>query len=82
MNTQVVASIVGASLAITGTASVGFFQSSSENREVVARLTMAVEQISGQLTVLHKDMKEDRLRIEQRLIDHGERITGLEHRTR
>jgi len=76
------AAVLGASIGIAGMSISGFTKRTSESREAVIRLTMAVESIAGKLEELHQDMKEDRKTIYSRLNEHGNRITVLENKGR
>ena len=77
---EIYAAILGASIGIAGMSISGFTKRTSESREAVIRLTMAVESIAGKLEELHQDMKEDRKTIYSRLSRHDSRITVLENK--
>ena len=77
---EIYAAILGASIGIAGMSISGFTKRTSESREAVIRLTMAVESIAGKLEELHQDMKEDRKTIYSRLNKHDTRLTTLEGR--
>ena len=77
---EIYAAILGASIGIAGMSISGFTKRTSESREAVIRLTMAVESIAGKLEELHQDMKEDRKTIYSRLNHHDSRITVLENK--
>jgi len=77
---EIYAAILGASIGIAGMSISGFTRRTSESREAVIRLTMAVESIAGKLEELHQDMKEDRKTIYSRLNHHDSRITVLENK--
>ena len=79
---EIYAAVLGASIGIAGMSISGFTKRTSESREAVIRLTMAVESIAGKLEELHQDMKEDRKTIYSRLNEHGNRITVLENKGR
>ena len=79
---DIYAAVLGASIGIAGMSISGFTKRTSESREAVIRLTMAVESIAGKLEELHQDMKEDRKTIYSRLNEHGNRITVLENKGR
>ena len=79
---EIYAAILGASIGIAGMSVSGFTKRTSESREAVVRLTMAVESIAGKLEELHQDMKADRKEIYTRLNHHGERLTVLENKAR
>jgi outer membrane murein-binding lipoprotein Lpp len=75
---EIYAAVLGASIGIAGMSISGFTKRTSESREAVIRLTMAVESIAGKLEELHQDMRADRKEIYTRLNEHGNRITVLE----
>jgi len=77
---EIYAAVLGASIGIAGMSISGFTKRTSESREAVIRLTMAVESIAGKLEELHQDMKEDRKTIYSRLNHHDSRITVLENK--
>jgi hypothetical protein len=77
---EIYAAVLGASIGIAGMSISGFTKRTSESREAVIRLTMAVESIAGKLEELHQDMRADRKEIYTRLNEHGNRITVLENK--
>lgn len=77
---EIYAAVLGASIGIAGMSVSGFTRRTSESREAVIRLTMAVESIAGKLEELHQDMRADRKEIYSRLNEQGERLTVLENR--
>ena len=79
---EIYAAVVGASIGVAGLTASGFSRRTSESREAVIRLTMAVESIAGKLEELHQDMRADRKEIYTKLNEHGNRITLLEGRDR
>ena len=79
---EIYAAVLGASIGIAGMSISGFTKRTSESREAVIRLTMAVESIAGKLEELHQDMKADRKEIYTKLNEHGNRITLLESKGR
>jgi len=77
---EIYAAVLGASIGIAGMSISGFTRRTSESREAVIRLTMAVESIAGKLEELHQDMKSDRKEIYSRLNRHDSRISVLENK--
>ena len=75
---EIYAAVLGASIGIAGMSVSGFTRRTSESREAVIRLTMAVESIAGKLDELHQDMKSDRKEIYTKLNLHDNRLTLLE----
>ncbi len=85
---EIYAAVLGASIGIAGMSVSGFSRRTNEGREAVIRLTAGVESIATKLEDLHQDMKAekiqatmDRREIYERLNDHGNRITVLEHKS-
>jgi hypothetical protein len=78
---EIYAAILGASIGIAGISVSGFTKRSTDAREAVIRLTVAVESISEKLEELHQDMKADRKEIHTKLNLHDNRLTLLEGRT-
>lgn len=78
---EVYAAILGASIGIAGISVSGFTKRSTDAREAVIRLTVAVESISEKLDELHQDMKADRKEIHAKLNLHDNRLSLLEGRT-
>jgi hypothetical protein len=78
---EIYAAILGASIGIAGISVSGFTKRSTDAREAVIRLTVAVESISEKLEELHQDMKADRKEIHTKLNLHDNRLSLLEGRT-
>lgn len=77
---EIYAAVIGASIGIAGMTASGFGRRTTESRETVIRLTVAVENIAEKLDQLHQDMKSDRVEIYSRLNKCETRITSLEAR--
>ena len=77
---EIYAAVIGASIGIVGMTASGLGKRSTESRETVIRLTVAVENIAEKLDQLHQDMKTDRVEIYGRLNKCETRITSLEAR--
>ena len=77
---EIYAAVIGASIGIAGMTASGFGRRTTESRETVIRLTVAVENIAEKLDQLHQDMKADRVEIYSRLNKCETRITSLEAR--
>ena len=77
---EVFAAVAGASISVAAMGAMGFSRKSDEARDVVIRLTSAVEHIATQLEVLHIDIKEDRKETFTRLNTVEQRVTKLEAR--
>jgi hypothetical protein len=78
---EIIAALVGAAFtaAVMGTSTV--IRSNANNREVVTRLTIAVENVATRLEELHVDIKADRKETFARLNSVEQRVTTLEART-
>jgi len=77
---EIYAAVIGASIGIAGMTASGIGKRSTESRETVIRLTVAVENIAEKLDQLHQDMRADRVEIYSRLNNCETRITSLEAR--
>lgn len=77
---EIYAAVIGASIGIAGMTASGFGRRTTESRETVIRLTVAVENIAEKLDQLHQDMRADRVEIYSRLNKCETRITSLEAR--
>lgn len=77
---EIYAAVIGASIGIAGMTASGLGKRSTESRETVIRLTVAVENIAEKLDQLHQDMRADRVEIYSRLNNCETRITSLEAR--
>lgn len=77
---EIAAAVIGAFIGIAGVSATGFSRRTSDSRDAVIRLTMAVESIAGKLEELHQDMKSDRKEIYGKLSSHDHRLTILENR--
>lgn len=77
---EVIAAIAGASISVAAMGAAGFSRRNDEARDAVVRLTSAVEHIADQLSVLHKDIKEDRRETFGRLSTVEQRVSKLEAR--
>ena len=75
---EIIAALVGAAFtaAVMGTSSV--IRGSTNNREVVTRLTVAVENVATRLEELHVDIKADRKETFTRLNSVEQRVATLE----
>jgi outer membrane murein-binding lipoprotein Lpp len=78
---EVIAALVGAAFtaAVMGTSTV--IRGNTNNREVVTRLTVAVENVATRLEELHVDIKADRKEMFARLNSVEQRVATLEART-
>ena len=75
---EVIAALVGAvfTAAVMGTSTV--IRGNTNNREVVTRLTVAVENVATRLEELHVDIKADRKETFGRLNSVEQRVSRLE----
>ena len=75
---EVIAAIAGASISVAALGAMGFTRRNDEARDAVIRLSTAVQHISGQLTVLHDDLKDERKEFFSRLGSIEQRVSKLE----
>jgi len=77
---EVIAALVGAAFtaAVMGTSTV--IRGNNNNREVVTRLTVAVENVATRLEELHVDIKADRKETFTRLNSVEQRVATVEAR--
>lgn len=75
---EIIAALVGAAFtaAVMGTS--GAIRGNTNNREVVTRLTVAVENVASRLEELHVDIKADRKETFGRLNSVEQRVATLE----
>lgn len=71
---EILAAVIGATLGGVGTSALLINGRARENRDIVIRLTVGVENVAKRLEELHVDIKADRSEVYSRL-------TGLEQRT-
>ncbi len=83
---EILAAVIGASIAVIGVSASGFTKRNSESREAIIKLTAGIESIATKLEDLHQDMKAekvqanmDRREIYERLNEHGNRLVALEN---
>lgn len=77
---EIIAAIVGATLGGAGTAGMVISSRARENREIVIRLTVGVENVAKRLEELHIDIKADRAEMFARLTNLEQRTAKLEGR--
>ena len=75
---EILAALVGSGLTIAAMGVSGGIKGSNANKEVVTRLTVAVENIAEKLEELHVDIKSDRREMFGRLNNLEQRVTKLE----
>jgi len=75
---ELLAAVTGASISVAAMALSGASKRSSENRDTVLRLTMAVESVASKMEELHIDFKSDRKEVFGRLNSMEQRIAKVE----
>ena len=75
---EILAALVGSGVTIAAMGIGGGIKGNSTNKEVVTRLTVAVENIATNLEELHVDIKSDRREMFGRLNGLEQRVTKLE----
>lgn len=77
---ELIAAIVGAGLAASSTAGMIASGRARENREVIIRLTVGMENVAARLEQLHVDIKSDRAEVYSRLTNLEQRVAKVEAR--
>lgn len=75
---EIFAALIGSGVTIAAMGIGGGIKGNSANKEVVTRLTVAVENIADKLEELHVDIKADRREMFGRLSNLEQRVTKLE----
>ena len=75
---EIVAAIIGATLGGAGTGLMVASTRARENREIVIRLTVGMENVANRLEQLHIDIKADRTELFGRLANIEQRTSRLE----
>jgi hypothetical protein len=75
---EVFAAILSAVLGGAGTTAVIVSGRARENREIVIRLTVAVENVAQRLEELHEDIRVDRREVQGRITQLEQRTAKLE----
>jgi hypothetical protein len=75
---EVIAALVGSAFTALVMAANGAVRGNTTNREVVTRLTVAVENVATRLEELHVDIRADRKETFGRLNSAEQRISRLE----
>ena len=75
---EIIAALVGAAFTATVMGASGAIRGNANSREVVTRLTVAVENVASRLEELHIDIKADRKETFGRLNSVEQRVTTLE----
>jgi hypothetical protein len=78
---EIIAALVGSAFTALVMATNGAIRGNTTNREVVTRLTVAVENVATRLEELHVDIKADRKETFARLNSVEQRVATLEART-
>lgn len=75
---EIIAAIVGATMGGAGTGLMVASTRARENREIVIRLTVGMENVANRLEQLHIDIKADRTELFGRLANIEQRTSRLE----
>jgi hypothetical protein len=78
---EILAAVVGATLGGVGTSALLINGRARENRDIVIRLTVGVENVAKRLEELHVDIKADRSEVYNRLTALEQRTSKLEGRS-
>jgi hypothetical protein len=77
---EIIAAVIGATLGGIGTTAAVISSRARENREIVIRLTVGVENVAKRLEELHIDIKADRVEMFGRLANLEQRTAKFEGR--
>lgn len=77
---EIVAAVLSAAFGGIGTSAVIISGRARENREIVIRLTVAVENVAQRLEELHDDIRVERREVQGRIASLEQRMTRLEAR--
>jgi hypothetical protein len=75
---EILAALAGASFSVAAMSLGGLAKRNGDAREAVTRLTLSVEHIVDQLSLIHQDIKEDRRETFKRLGQVEQRVSKLE----
>ena len=78
---EIIAALVGSAFTALVMATNGAIRGNTTNREVVTRLTVAVENVATRLEELHVDIKADHKETFARLNSVEQRVATLEAKT-
>lgn len=78
---EILAAVIGATLGGVGTSALLINGRARENRDIVIRLTVGVENVAKRLEELHVDIKADRSEVYNRLTALEQRTSKLEGRS-
>lgn len=77
---EIAAALIGSGFTVAAMGISGGIKGNATNKEVVTRLTVAVENIASKLEELHQDIKSDRRETYTRLNSVEQRLSKLEAR--
>ena len=80
MRVEIVAALAATGLGVSGTAWIGYLQANGEARESIIRLSTAAESISEQVGLMREELKSDRQKLNDLMIEHHARLRVLESR--
>jgi hypothetical protein len=75
---EVLAAVIGAAVGIGASGIGNFMRKDDEAARAVIRLTVAVEHIAGEVSLLRQEIKDDRQELFPRLNSIEQRLTVLE----
>lgn len=78
MKIELIAAVTGTVMTVGGSAFVGYLQANTEARESIVRLSTAAEAISEQVGLIREEMKQDRQKVTDLIVDHHARLRVLE----
>ena len=80
MRIEITAALVAASLGVGGTAWLANIEGSETAKESIVRISTVAENINEQLLYMREEMKTDRQRVLEMMVDHNARLQVLESR--
>lgn len=80
MRIEITAALVAGTLGISGTAWLANIEGSEKAKESIVRISTVAENINEQLVYMREEMKIDRQRVLEMMVDHGARLQVLESR--
>lgn len=80
MRIEIAAALVAGTLGVGGTAWLASIEGSEKAKESIVRISTVAENINEQLVYMREEMKTDRQRVLEMMVDHNARLQVLESR--
>ena len=78
MRIEIAAALVAGTLGVGGTAWLASIEGSEKAKESIVRISTVAENINEQLVYMREEMKTDRQRVLEMMVDHSARLQVLE----